>query len=208
LLYTLDTEFYEHDHTVEPISIALVCEDGRELEWENTAFDWGYITALAHHPSPRVSDTPKWLLENVAPNLGDGEGPSSIILPPYPFDEALYKFIGDDKKPSFWAYFADYDWVVFCQTIGRMIDLPRHFPKYCLDIKQLMRESGCDPKAGPVNGAEWPKQDQSSKHGALADARHNMEILRFMYHVDPMAHAAIERSSRPATQLAPRVVPF
>ena len=38
--------------------------------------------------------------------------------------------------PKFYAYFADYDWVVFCWLFGKMIDLPKRFPMYCIDLKQ------------------------------------------------------------------------
>lgn len=42
------------------------------------------------------------------------------------------------KNIKFHAYYADYDWVVFCWLFGRMIDLPKGFPMYCVDIKQIM----------------------------------------------------------------------
>jgi hypothetical protein len=38
--------------------------------------------------------------------------------------------------PEFYAYYADYDWVLFCSLFGRMIDLPKGFPMYCIDLKQ------------------------------------------------------------------------
>lgn len=41
-----------------------------------------------------------------------------------------------DDFPNFYAYYADYDWVVFCQIFGKMIDLPKGFPMYCRDLKQ------------------------------------------------------------------------
>lgn len=44
-------------------------------------------------------------------------------------------------QPEFWAYFADYDWVVFCSLWGRMLDLPVGFPKYCRDLKQILDET-------------------------------------------------------------------
>ncbi|MDA3854644.1 MAG: 3'-5' exoribonuclease [Candidatus Woesearchaeota archaeon] len=50
-------------------------------------------------------------------------------------------------KPEFYAYYADYDWVVFCWLFGRMIDLPKGFPRYCIDLKQEL-----DRK---VNTLDW-----------------------------------------------------
>lgn len=43
-------------------------------------------------------------------------------------------------KPEFYAYYADYDWVVFCWLFGKMIDLPKSFPMYCNDLKQTLDE--------------------------------------------------------------------
>lgn len=54
----------------------------------------------------------------------------------------------DESKPTerhyfpteFYAYYGDYDWVLFCSLFGRMIDLPEHFPMYCKDLKQMLDE--------------------------------------------------------------------
>lgn len=164
--YWFDTEFYEHDRSVELISIGIVAEDGREYYGENHAFDWEMIEALAHHPHDRVSGTPNWLLENVKPHL---TGPR-IELWPVDIRADILEFVGVEEKPEFWAYYADYDWVVFAQTIGRMIDLPRIWPKYCRDIKQWADELG---------GPKLPAQT-STEHNALADARWNREAWEFL----------------------------
>ena len=42
----------------------------------------------------------------------------------------------DTKDVSFYGYYSDYDWVVFCWLFGKMIDLPNGFPMYCIDLKQ------------------------------------------------------------------------
>jgi hypothetical protein len=73
-------------------------------------------------------------------------------------------------KPEIWAYYADYDHVVFCQLFGTMMDLPNGFPMYTKDIKQL-----CDDLGNP----ELPKQG-SGEHNALADARHNQVMYQFL----------------------------
>lgn len=43
-------------------------------------------------------------------------------------------------QPTFWGYFADYDWVLFCSLWGTMMDLPAGFPMYCRDLKQYKDE--------------------------------------------------------------------
>lgn len=42
---------------------------------------------------------------------------------------------GDIK---FYADYADYDWVVFCWLFGGMNDLPKGFPYYCIDLRQIL----------------------------------------------------------------------
>jgi hypothetical protein len=72
-----------------------------------------------------------------------------------------------------------------------MVDLPRHWPKYCLDIKQAMRHYGADPRADE----NWPKQT-SGQHDALADARHNMAIMN---HLERQYRTANDRANFAAT---------
>lgn len=35
----------------------------------------------------------------------------------------------DRRTAGVLGYYADYDWVAFCQLFDRMIDLPKDFPK-------------------------------------------------------------------------------
>ena len=107
-----------------------------------------------------------WLKQNVLPHLvGYKRIPRTQIA------KEIKEFIGNDPKPEFWAYYADYDWVVFCQLFGRMVDLPDNFPKLCMDIKQLAMSKG-SPKL--------PKQDKHLQHHALFDAVHDRKIYQFL----------------------------
>lgn len=56
------------------------------------------------------------------------------------------------NQPEFYAYYADYDWVLFCSLFGRMIDLPKGFPMYCIDLKQTL-----DEKAAAINQLAYTK---------------------------------------------------
>lgn len=67
-------------------------------------------------------------------------------------------------KPEFWGYYADYDWVAFCQLFGTMIQLPRGFPMYCRDLKQLLDDKG-NPKF----------QKSTDAHHSLSDAEWILE---------------------------------
>src|SRR4029077_17890728 len=75
-----------------------------------------------------------------------------------------------DGKHEFWGYYADYDWVAICQLFGRMIDLPKGWPKYCRDLKQWADDLG-NPKL--------PKQS-TDEHSALADAQWNKQAWEFL----------------------------
>lgn len=52
----------------------------------------------------------------------------------------------DTKDIKFYGYYSDYDWVVFCWLFGRMIDLPKSFPMFCVDLKQML-----DDKVNSIN---------------------------------------------------------
>jgi hypothetical protein len=75
------------------------------------------------------------------------------------------------KDVNFYGYYSDYDWVVFCSLFGRMIDLPKGFPMYCLDLKQMMDERKLSQ--------EWKRKycpDPENEHNALVDARWNKAL--------------------------------
>jgi hypothetical protein len=78
------------------------------------------------------------------------------------------------EKPIFYAYYADYDWVGFCWLFGKMIDLPKGFPFYCRDLKQIA--DNIWESTGKDTRFESPK----SEHNAIADARWNMDFLKFL----------------------------
>lgn len=61
-------------------------------------------------------------------------------------------------NPKFYAYFADYDWVVFCWLFGKMINLPKGFPKYCIDLKQML-----DEKVDSLKSSDFDKLFDSAK---------------------------------------------
>lgn len=136
--YWFDTEFIEDGKTIDLLSIGIIAEDGRELYLEIAEADW--------------SKASQWVKDNVLVHLGKG--------PTVGREEAKLRvldFIGTDK-PEIWAYYADYDWVALCQLFGTMMDLPKGWPMYCRDLKQLAGDT-------PL-----PEQGKGEHH-ALADAR-------------------------------------
>lgn len=116
-----------------------------------------------------------------------------------------YGWIAD--QPEFYGYYADYDWVLFCSLFGRMIDLPKGFPMYCRDLKQMLdervyqelyaynhemverynttvtaelkREWTFENELSRFKNKEnYPKQE--NEHNALADAKWNYELYKFL----------------------------
>lgn len=184
--YFLDTEFWEAGphRPIDLISLGLVSQDGREL----------YIENGDANLKEAVKDNP-WLLENVIPHLtwpvieerwrGREElitdelqmtnGRSRIghmLLPHSKIGNEVLKFLGQDREPKFWAYFADYDWVVFAQLFGKMVNLPDRLPMYCRDLKQEMDRLGIQKGSIQFNG---------SKHNALADARWAKQVFDYIF---------------------------
>lgn len=162
--FWLDTEFIEDGKTIELISIAFVAEDGRELYCENKecdlsrANDWVKENVLKHLYSAAVENR----REGNAFNRDGGRGG---LMTRAEIAREVRIFLDPDTygKPEIWGYYADYDWVVFCQLFGMMIDLPKGFPMFCMDIRQRSKEMG---------DIELPNQD-SGEHHALNDARWN-----------------------------------
>lgn len=145
----MDTEFDENGVTIKLISIALVSQDGREY-YAEASDGW------------RPEDCSPWVQENVLPKL---VGAAAQKTRAQIRDDVTALLLGGDAgKPELWAYFADYDWVVFCQLFGRMTDLPAGIPMWCRDLKQTMQERGIEKEA-------LPPQEEDSGHSALADAR-------------------------------------
>jgi hypothetical protein len=167
--YFLDTEFFEDGHTIMPISLALVAEDGRELYLE-FAFDKRKVET---HPDP-------WVKENVLPQL---MWPPDIRVSRRNARSRLIRFfnqeLGDGApKPQIWAYHADYDWVLFAQLFGRMVDLPDWMPKHCMDLKQLFLHLGEPYELKP------PPRERL--HNAMDDARWDYQFFQGMA---PLARA-------------------
>ena len=102
-------------------------------------------------------------------------------------------------KPQFYGYYSDYDWVAFCWLFGKMIDLPKYFPMYCIDLKQMLDVKYKDGyyymnyipvddtypsiiKSGRIDKVEkhpdYPQQ--TNEHSAIHDARWNFELYKFL----------------------------
>ena len=150
----VDTEYIwrpDKGH-IQPVSIALVSEDGREFYAISTAFNarhadrWVKDNVLARlpdrHPSPPPYGSPReWreALRWMAPDkIADG----------------IRSFVGDDT-PEFWGDYAAFDYVVLSMLMGGFSDWPEGWPMHVNDLQQ----------------EGIPSSESALPHHALADAR-------------------------------------
>lgn len=146
--YYIDTEFIErgHEYPIELISLGMVREDGASV-YQVLSDGW-----VAEHAGD-------WVKANVLPYLGSARCSRADLR------NIIRVFMADDPKPEFWGYYCDYDWVVFCQLFGSMVALPKGFPMFCRDVKQVLVERG-----NPDMKMHVPQL--GTVHNALDDARH------------------------------------
>lgn len=166
----LDTEFDENGRTIELISLGLVNADGGYHYWVSRDFD------------PKKCND--WVKKNVLPKIESFGSRSKRKLSREQIAKEVLQVVrasASGSKPEFWGYFADYDWVVFCQLFGCMIDLPKGWPMYCRDLKQEMDRLGVKRKDLP-NHLRLPSQN--SEHIALYDALWNRHLHDFLIAVE------------------------
>lgn len=150
-----DTEFIEDGRTIDLLSLGAIREDGEVFYAESAEADHSKASA--------------WVKANVLPHL------LGVTFQREAIAASFRQFAGE--KPEFWAYYADYDWVALCQLYGTMMDLPKGWPMFCRDVKQLCVSLG-DPSL--------PKQE-STEHHALADARWTKEAWEFLMNLQRKA---------------------
>ncbi|MGW3492061.1 hypothetical protein [Streptomyces sp. NPDC001054] len=169
-----DLEFLEDGRTIELISIGMVADDGRE-----------YYAVNRDMPVRRIRKH-AWLMENVVPSLPKGAGDRRNHVPRswlFDYADPLVKrreqiaadvaaFIQATPDVELWADYGAYDHVALCQLWGPMIALPDGVPMYTNDIQQEARRQG-------LSWNDLPKQETGA-HNALADARHNQTVRRWL----------------------------
>lgn len=141
-----DWEFLEDGHTIEPISLGMIREDGQEY-YAELELGSALITRITQH---------EWLMANVWPHLTGDWKPRVQVA------EEVRQFVG--SKPEFWAYCSAYDWVCLNQLYGSMVDHPNNWPFYCNDLAQYAESNGVHRRTQlPII--------EGNQHNALDDAR-------------------------------------
>lgn len=153
--YFFDTEFIENGphEPVQFISIGIVSEDGDEYYAVSSEFN--------------EESASEWVVENVISKLDIDPKNRKLNKE---IAKEIIEFVGNDPKPKFIANYASYDWVVFCQLFGTMLDLPDNFPMWVYDIQQLKSE---------LKVQSLPKQEEG-EHNALEDAKWNKKAFEYL----------------------------
>lgn len=157
--YYFDTEF----NKLTLISIGIVSQDHQE-----------YYAVSSEYTR---DDCSPWVKENVLPFLEPDEYTTdTLVKSTQQIAYDIYNFVGNirsiNKAPEFWAYFADHDWVLMCELFGGMLNMPRGWPQFCMDLQQLRYHKG-------YRFNKLPEQNEK-QHNALHDARWNKQVYDYL----------------------------
>lgn len=119
----------------------------------------------------QIAEEIKFFVYPSISDCSDAAGVSSI--------DAGLKILLDKNPISFYTYYGDYDWVLFCSLYGKMINLPKFFPKYSRDLKQMFDELQEKNSQNLKELETYPKQS-NTEHNALNDAIWNKDLYNFI----------------------------
>ncbi len=168
--------YWIRENVLRPIYYELCLKDEEPLNSKNNPLNFSYKTLK--NLINKYGKTNKQIAEDI----------KSIFTP----DKVKHKGVFPNTVPSnveFYGYYCDYDWVVFCQLFGKMIDLPKGFPMYCKDLKQELDNVDLKKINGDIflnpdwlsdikDHPKYPKQ--VNEHSALFDARWNKQLHQFL----------------------------
>lgn len=223
--------FGKKRHFIDLISIGIVCEDGRSLYLISNEYDYNKADAWVKENVilPMYIDTVHGDMRNNCDvnNFHKIYGKSNHLIcteiMKFIWHEQWDEWIGlsDEffergrkygwdygSEIEFYGYYSDYDWVLFCSFFGRMIDLPKDFPMYCKDLKQMFDEKAESLSSIQLTKLAYPKANhdvyeyvdnqkfnvskinalktakgypkQKKEHNALDDAKWNFELFKFL----------------------------
>ena len=193
--YFLDTEFIDNGSSVDLISIGVVCNDGREYYAQSVEFasemasPWvkeqvfpqllycSYTTHTSTRAGQRYGTTllskvyHKQLLKEEGCPLHTCAWRTRAQI-----RQELLTFFQPGAGFELWGWCSGYDFVVFCQLFGPMMDFPPGYPHYIRDFQYLLDERG-------ISDEEVPPQE-AGRHNALADARYLKNLWEIILRTD------------------------
>lgn len=153
---TFQDRYVDSVATIEPLSVGISCDDGREFYAVNMDADW--VAANDNYALKRY----------VIPQLGGAQH----YMRAADIRTGLYEFLRPthaDDPTELWGWYTPLKYAaLFALLIGG--DMPDYIPHWANDVRQVAR-SHHDPVLPPqVNG----------EHHALGDARHAMFLHKFL----------------------------
>ena len=157
--FFLDTEFIDDAAGTDLISIGLVAANGAEFYAVSSEYDRA------------AAEARPWLAEHVLPLLDRPGEPDPLPRAVIAADLEKFCLTHDDgRKPEVWACHGSYDFYLLAKLYGRQLDVPAAVPTSFFDLKQWARSLG---------NVTVPAQE-SDHHPALADARHDRDVWRWL----------------------------
>lgn len=192
-IFTYDTEFIERGpkYPITFVSIGVVnVRSGDEYYAVNgdlTKAEQKLLKTLPFHKEhiwPTLPRTSRGgFLDTAHPDVK----PCAVIA------EELTEFmLGGYRRtgiaPWVWAWYGSYDHVIRSQLYGSMINLPEGMPMYSHDLRTELDFM----EMPPDHRTYLPQQEEGTLHNALADARWDEEVLRFLME-SPRSRLYMER---------------
>lgn len=190
-----DSEFVDDGETIELLTIGLVAENGDELyhivedaDW-GRALDWGaegpedggWISKNVIEPHLPIKRLPgDWTWASGHPDFNQ-----DVLLPRWKVAQSVERFLWDHAESpegplaDLWAYYPATDHVALYQLFGPMVECTHHgvaMRTSCLKQHEVMLRR----ERPDWNGSYRPIQDPKTEHHALHDARHDMELARWL----------------------------
>ena len=164
--YYIDSEFVDDGKAIDLISIGIVAEDGRTYYAQSAEF--------LKDGKPTL-----WIWENVIPHLDNHWLERARIK------EEIVTFLDPEKygKPELIGWCSGYDFVVFCQLFGTMMDLPAGYPHYIKDLQFILDKFDISDDQLPAD------ENEGLAHNALVDARYIGQLWDYTQHHEKFAMA-------------------
>lgn len=216
--YAISNEFNPNDAdnwVRENVLYPIMLENGYPKSLSNLhgymSYGAGAIRSIQDRFGKSNEQIAQEILHFVNPQLMEGGYNNLLEDKKFTQEHKLKCFDPDEKcpyfiwrtQPEFYAYYASFDWTLFCSLFGRMSDLPVGFPKYVRDLKQMIDEklenkymthlpSSMAQAEVNSNGnisledkliwakglPSYPKQEK--EHNAIEDARWNKKLHDFI----------------------------
>lgn len=187
--YFYDWEFLEDGSTIDPISIGIVSDDGREYYAVNSDANWAKVRAhsfLRENVLPSLPTPARYLKDLRSLNehgrnewyrkFWELDKTSTLVKPLWVIRNEVLAFlrgVHEGDPIELWSWYAAYDHVALAQLWGPMSQMPEELPRFTHDIEQYACSKG-------VSTDELARVESSVAHNALDDAIYHMSMFNFV----------------------------